>query len=91
MIRRVIRISNELGLHARAAAQLVKTTSRFESRVTLTTLDNRKKADGKSILGVMLLAASRGTELELTVEGADEEAATSEIMKLIEGSFNEAQ
>ena len=89
MIRRVIRISNALGLHARAAAQLVKTSSRFESRVTLTTLDNRKRADGKSILGVMLLAASCGTELELAVEGPDEEQATEEIIRLIEGSFNE--
>ena len=91
MIRRVIRISNALGLHARAAARLVKTSSRFESRVSLTTLDNQKTADGKSILAVMLLAASCGTELELAVEGPDEERATEEIIRLIEGSFDEEE
>jgi phosphocarrier protein HPr len=90
MIQRVIRIGNELGLHARAAAELVRTASRFQSRVTLATLKNRKEADGRSILGVMLLAAGCGTELEVVTEGPDEESAMEAIQALAERNFNES-
>jgi phosphocarrier protein HPr len=89
MIRRVICVGNELGLHARPAAELVKTASRYQSRVTLVTLNRHQETDGKSILGVMLLGASCGTELEVIVEGIDEESAMEAIQALAEKNFNE--
>jgi len=91
MIRKVVRIENELGLHARAAARLVKLTSRFESRITLSRMSRPGPVDGKSILGVMLLAAAFGTEVEITVEGPDEAAAMAEILHLVEKKFNEGK
>jgi phosphocarrier protein len=91
MIRKVVRIENELGLHARAAARLVKLTSKFESRITLSRMNRPGPVDGKSILGIMLLAAAFGTEVEITVEGADEEAAMAEILRLVEKKFNEGK
>ncbi|RPJ54691.1 MAG: HPr family phosphocarrier protein [Acidobacteria bacterium] len=89
MLRRVIRVENQLGLHARAAARLVRTASRFESQIKLTSLNNDKETDGKDILGVMLLAASCGTELQITAEGVDEEAAIAELVHLVEENFQE--
>lgn len=89
MIRRVVEIENELGLHARAAARLVKLTSQFESEIKLSRLNGHEKIDGKSILGILLLAASRGTSLEILIEGQDEEAAFDAIDSLIRGKFGE--
>ncbi len=91
MIRKIVRIENELGLHARAAARLVKLTSKFESRIILSRMNRPAPVDGKSILGIMLLAAAFGTEVEVTVEGPDEEAAMAEILRLVEKKFNEGK
>ncbi len=91
MVRKIIRVENRLGLHARAAARLVRTASRFESQIRLTSLNNAKETDGKDILGVMLLAASCGTELQITAEGRDEEAAIAELVELVQENFREAK
>ena len=87
MTVREVRIRNPLGLHARAAARFVHTASRFRSRVTVTR--NGKAMDGKSILGILLLAAGQGTVLELTVEGEDEVEALAALVTLVEGGFGE--
>ena len=89
MIRRVVRIENELGLHARAAARLVKLTSQFESDIKLSRVNGHEKIDGKSILGILLLAASQGTQLEVVVDGQDEKAALDAIDSLVRGKFGE--
>ena len=87
MLNRTFTIKNRLGLHARAAAQLVQTANQFSSEVTL------KKDDvvvnGKSIMGILLLAAPKGTEIAVTVEGQDEERAMMIIADLIEDGFGE--
>lgn len=89
MITRELVITNKLGLHARAAARLVTLTARFESEIFLERNGNR--VNGKSIMGVMMLAAAQGTRLILTAEGADEEAAVTEIVALVENRFDEAE
>lgn len=89
MIHRIVRIENELGLHARAAAKLVKLTAQFQSEVKLAKVNSRQEIDGKSILGILLLAASRGTTLQVRVEGSDETAAMEAIVRLIESKFGE--
>jgi phosphocarrier protein HPr len=82
-----VQIKNRLGLHARAAARFVHTANRFASRVTLTR--DGRTMDGKSILGVLLLAASQGTWLELGADGADESAAVVALADLIETGFGD--
>lgn len=89
MIHRIVRIENELGLHARAAAKLVKLTAQFQSEVKLGKVNSRQEIDGKSILGILLLAASRGTALQVRVEGSDEKAAMEAIVRLVESKFGE--
>ena len=84
-----IEIINKLGLHARAASKFVKLASSFESEVLLRK-DNRE-ANGKSIMGVMMLAASKGTVLELVIEGVDEEKAMSALEELIAARFGEQE
>ena len=89
MIRRPLRIINKLGLHARAASKLVSTASEYEAEVTL----NREgqEVSGKSIMGVMMLGAARGTELELITDGPDEEAAADALTELVEDRFGEGE
>ena len=87
MIRRSLRIRNRLGLHARAAARFVHTASRFRARVTVSR--NGKTMDGKSILGILLLAASQGTVLRLVADGEDEAAAVEALSALVDGGFGE--
>lgn len=87
MIEREIEIVNRLGLHARAAAKLVKASGRFRSQVQI--IKDGEVVDGKSILGLMMLAAAQGTFLTLRVAGEDEEAAMAEISDLIAGRFQE--
>ena len=87
MIRRELAIRNRLGLHARAAARFVHTASGFRSRVTAGR--DGRVMDGKSILGILLLAASQGTTIEVTTEGEDEEAAMAALAALVEGGFGE--
>lgn len=81
---------NRLGLHARAAARLVRTASAYRSHVRLERADRSASADAKSILSVLMLAASRGTELRATADGADEREALDAVCGLIEGGFGEA-
>ena len=87
MIRRELAIRNRLGLHARAAARFVHTASRFRSRVTAGR--DGRVMDGKSILGILLLAASQGTAIEVTAEGEDEDQAMDALEALVVGGFGE--
>jgi len=87
MVKREVTISNRLGLHARAAARFVHTANRFRSQVTVSR--SGKVMDGKSILGILLLAASQGSVLELGAEGDDEEAAVAALAELVTGGFGE--
>ncbi|BAP57205.1 phosphotransferase system HPr family protein [Thioploca ingrica] len=89
MLKQTLRIVNKLGLHARAAAKLVKLASAFESQVQVKR--QQREVNGKSIMGVMLLAASKGTEIELTVDGVDEIKAMEELSQLIQGGFGEEE
>jgi phosphotransferase system HPr (HPr) family protein len=89
MRERTITISNRLGLHARAAARLVRRASQFNSSVSLLREDTGESADGKSILSVLLLAASRGTSLIIKTEGDDEERALNALVELVEQKFGE--
>ena len=89
MIRKVVRIENHLGLHARAAAKLVKTASRYVSEVKLSRESSAEEIDGKSILGILLLAASFGTKLDITIRGADEVEAAEAIVSLVKSRFGE--
>lgn len=91
MIRTTLRIKSELGLHARAAAKLVKLASGFESDIKLSRLNGQIQVDAKSILGILLLAASKGTEMELVIDGSDEVEATEALVELVENRFGEDQ
>lgn len=87
MIERETEIVNRLGLHARAAAKLVHTAGGFQSRVTVA--KEGEEVDAKSILGVLLLAASQGTQVTIRCEGADEEQAMKAVTDLIADRFGE--
>jgi phosphocarrier protein len=89
VIRRELGIRNRLGLHARAAARFVHTASRFRSRVTAGR--DGRAMDGKSILGILLLAASQGTAIDVLVEGPDEDQAMEALAALVEGGFGEGE
>lgn len=89
MIREKVTIINKLGLHARASAKLVHLASRYGSESQL--IGASKTVNCKSIMGVMMLAASKGTELELVVEGEDEQRARDAIVELINNRFDEAE
>jgi phosphocarrier protein HPr len=89
MISKEVTIINKLGLHARAASKLVNKAGQFESDVFIDKQGNRVNA--KSIMGVMMLAASNGTEILVEVEGSDEEDCMKAIVQLIEGRFEEAE
>jgi phosphocarrier protein HPr len=87
MLQNNFLIVNKLGLHARASALFVKTACRFNSEVKLAKED--VEVNGKSIMGIMMLAASKGTTVSLSVEGADEAEAMQVIGDLIENGFGE--
>jgi phosphocarrier protein len=87
VIRRSLRIRNRLGLHARAAARFVHTAGRFRSQVSASR--NGRTMDGKSILGILLLAAPQGTEIELSVDGPDEAEAMAALEALVADGFGE--
>ena len=89
MIQTKITIINKYGLHARAAAKLVKTSSAFSSSIMLGREGNH--VDAKSIMSVMMLAASKGTELEIEISGSDEGGAFAAISQLIENNFDEGE
>ncbi len=86
-----IKVVNQLGLHARAAAQLVRMAAKYKSRIILIREDNAVIADAKSILSVLTLAAAKGTEIKLQVEGTDEAAALQSIVALFAGGFGELE
>ncbi len=89
MIRQSVLVSNKLGLHARAAAKLVRLASRFSSEIHLSREDANQQIDSKSILGVLMLAASKGTRLVISIEGQDEAEAVKAIRMLFEEKFGE--
>ena len=89
MIQTQITIINKLGLHARAAAKLVACTSSFSSDIKIG--NDGGLVDGKSIMSVMMLAAGKGTILDIEIDGDDEERALTAIQLLIENFFDEAE
>jgi phosphocarrier protein HPr len=89
MIKTALRINNKLGLHARASAKLTKLASSFASDVHLSR--NGRRVNAKSIMGVMMLAAGQGAEIELEVEGSDEAQAAEAITVLVNDKFGEGQ
>lgn len=88
-VKKEFKIINRLGLHARASAELVKVTNRFRSRVTIS--KGSMTVDGKSILGIMSLAAGIGTEISVHCEGTDCKEAMTAIEALINGRFGEGE
>jgi phosphocarrier protein HPr len=91
VVERRVFVVNRLGLHARAAARLVRSAHAFTARVRLDRADRSASADAKSLLSVLLLAASRGTELVATADGADEQEALRAVCELIESGFGEME
>ncbi len=89
MLESSVSVVNPLGLHARAAAQLVRLACGFKSRITLSKTDGRATANAKSILSLLTLAASLGTELVLHVDGDDEHDAAAAIAGLFADGFGE--
>ncbi|BAL97738.1 MAG: HPr family phosphocarrier protein [Rubrivivax sp.] len=89
MIKTRITISNKLGLHARASAKLTKLAGSYRSEVFLSR--NGRRVNAKSIMGVMMLAAGLGAEVEIETEGEDEQAAMDALRALIDGKFGEGQ
>ena len=89
MIRTTLVISNKLGLHARASAKLTKLASSFKCEVFMTR--NTRRVNAKSIMGIMMLAAGLGAEVELETEGEDEQQASDAIAALVNDKFGEGQ
>ena len=87
IISNIFRIKNKLGLHARAAATFVRLSSKFSSDIKL--IKDGYEVNGKSILGILSLAAIQGTEIRISVKGEDAREALKEIEKLIESGFGE--
>ncbi|HJQ19175.1 MAG TPA: HPr family phosphocarrier protein [Gemmatimonadaceae bacterium] len=88
MIEREVSIANKNGLHARPAAEIVKTAAKFKADITL--VRDELEVNGKSIMGVMMLAAEYGSTLKLRADGPDAEQAVSAIATLIENKFGES-
>ena len=89
MQRRELEIINKLGLHARASAKLTQLAAKFDSDVQV--LRNGRKVNAKSIMGVMMLAAGKGSKITVEIEGPDEAAAMEAIAKLVGDYFGEGQ
>ena len=89
MRREIITIINRLGMHARAAAKFVSLASNFSSDITLA--KDGQSVNGKSIMGIMMLAAAKGVELELYADGDDEDVAIDALTKLILDCFGEEE
>lgn len=88
MLSRTVTVRNQLGLHARAAARFVHLATRFQARIRIGR--GQRATDGKSIMGVLLLAASCGTAVTITAEGPDEAEAVEALCALVESGFGEA-
>lgn len=89
MMKREIEIINKLGLHARASAKLTQTAGQFESDVFI--IKGGRRVNAKSIMGVMMLAAGKGTRVELEVGGSDEAEAMEAVVALINDRFGEGE
>ena len=89
MIKTTVTIINKLGLHARASAKFVSTAERFQSQLDV--IKDKKTINGKSIMGVMTLAASIGSILTLQIDGPDEQEMEKALVELINNRFNEAE
>ena len=87
MIKQTVTVVNKLGMHARPSAMFVTEASRFESEVWLT--KNGQRINGKSIMGVMMLAAEMGSRIEIEVTGPDEEDSLAALVKVIASGFGE--
>ena len=87
MVERTVQIANKNGLHARPAAEIVKTAAKFQSEIVL--LRDGMEVNGKSIMGVMMLAAECGSSLVLRADGADADAAVDALAMLIVNKFGE--
>jgi phosphotransferase system enzyme I (PtsI) len=88
---RRLQVTGRLGLHARAAANLVRVASQFQSSLTLQRLDGHAEADAKSILSILTLAASRGTDLKIVANGVDEQEALDAVVSLFSRNFDEPE
>ena len=86
-LERQTEVINRLGLHARASAKLVKSAGRYTSSIQIGT--NSETVDGKGIMGLMMLAATQGTTMTITIEGEDAESAMHDIVGLFENRFDE--
>ena len=82
-----IQVRNELGLHARAAARFVHLANRFRSQISV--IKDGSRVDGKSILGLLTLAAAKGTRLRVSATGTDEKAAVDQLVQLVRRGFEE--
>ncbi len=89
MINRELTIVNKLGLHARAAVKFVNLASRFESEIRL--MANYRRVNGKSIMGLMMLAAAQGTSVTLEIDGPDEQEALQQLERLVAERFGEPE
>jgi phosphocarrier protein HPr len=87
MTARTVTVVNQLGMHARAAAKFVHLATRFESRVRVAR--QGREMDGKSIMGLLLLAAARGTSVTISADGVDEQAVVDALAALVEAGFGE--
>jgi phosphotransferase system HPr (HPr) family protein len=91
MVERTLLVKARLGLHARAAAKVVRVAREFNSKMELRRIDNGVSADAKSILSVLMLAASQGTALHASAEGVDEEAALNALDQVFVDGFGEME
>jgi phosphocarrier protein len=87
-LERSVRIVNRLGMHARPAAEFVKLAARFSAEIRVE--KEGLEVDGKSIMGVLMLAAEQGSQLIIRAEGKDAEAALAALVELVDGGFHEA-
>ncbi len=87
MASRTVRVRNSLGMHARAAARFVHAATQFQSQIRVARGD--RIVDGKSIMGILLLAAARGTTLVISADGPDEHAAVDTLCQLVESGLGE--
>jgi len=87
MTSRTVVVVNQLGMHARAAAKFVRSATRYQARVRVAR--DAREMDGKSIMGILLLAAARGTSITISAEGADEDEAVQALVALVASGFGE--
>jgi phosphocarrier protein HPr len=87
MLSKSVTVVNPLGIHARAAAKFVHLATKFEARVRVAR--DRREIDGKSIMGILLLAASRGSTITISADGSDEQAAVDALTVLVSSGFGE--